>query len=97
MRKKVQLVLGSGGARGIAHIGVIQMLEEQGYEIIEVYGCSMGAVIGGMYCAGYLKPYTVWLTELTKSDVYRLFDLDLLHAGICQRRKDIQRTRADGR
>jgi NTE family protein len=75
MKKKVQLVLGSGGARGISHIGVIQMLEEEGYEIVEVYGCSMGAVIGGMYCAGFLKPYTDWLTGLTKSAVYNLFDI----------------------
>ena len=87
MRKKVQLVLGSGGARGIAHIGVIQMLEEQGYEIIEVYGCSMGAVIGGMYCAGYLKPYTEWLTKLTKSDVYRLFDLTFSMQGFVKGEK----------
>jgi NTE family protein len=75
MKKKVQLVLGSGGARGIAHIGVIQMLEEQGYEIVEVYGCSMGAIIGGLYCAGILQPYTEWLIKQTKSDVYRLFDI----------------------
>jgi NTE family protein len=87
MKKKVQLVLGSGGARGIAHIGVIQMLEQQGYEIVEVYGCSMGAVIGGMYCAGYLKPYTEWLTKLTKSDVYRLFDVTFSMQGFVKGEK----------
>lgn len=87
MKKKVQLVLGSGGARGIAHIGVIQMLEEQGYEIVEVYGCSMGAVVGGMYCAGYLKPYTEWLTKLSKSDVYRLFDVTFSMQGFVKGEK----------
>jgi NTE family protein len=75
MKKKVQLVLGSGGARGIAHIGVIQMLMQDGYEIVEVVGSSMGAVVGGMYCAGYLNQYTEWLLKQTKSDVYRLFDI----------------------
>ncbi|HAH52230.1 MAG TPA: esterase, partial [Balneola sp.] len=56
-KKKVHLVLGSGGARGVAHIGVIEELEKEGYEIIEVIGCSMGAVVGGIYCAGQLPEY----------------------------------------
>ena len=47
MNKKVALVLGSGGARGYAHIGVIEALEARGYEIGCIAGCSMGAVIGG--------------------------------------------------
>lgn len=75
MKKKVQLVLGSGGARGIAHIGVIQRLIEDGYEIVEIVGCSMGAVVGGMYCAGHLEAYTEWLLKQSKTDVYRLFDI----------------------
>lgn len=75
MKKKVQLVLGSGGARGIAHIGVIDRLVEGGYEIVEVYGCSMGSVIGGMYCAGFLPEYREWLVKQTKSDIYGLFDI----------------------
>jgi NTE family protein len=75
MQKKVQLVLGSGGARGIAHIGVIQMLLQDGYEIVDVVGCSMGAVVGGMYCAGFLPQYTEWLLNQSKSDIYRLFDI----------------------
>ena len=75
MKKKVQLVLGSGGARGIAHIGVIDRLVEDGYEIVEVYGCSMGSVIGGMYCSGFLPQYRDWLIRQTKSDIYRLFDI----------------------
>jgi NTE family protein len=82
MKQKVQLVLGSGGARGIAHIGVIQMLLEQGYEIVEVVGCSMGAVIGGMYCSDCLPQYTEWLLKQTKTDVYRLFDLAFSRQGL---------------
>ncbi len=75
MKKKVQLVLGSGGARGIAHIGVIQRLLEDDYEIVEIVGCSMGAVVGGMYSAGHLEAYTEWLLKQSKTDVYRLFDI----------------------
>ena len=75
MKKKVQLVLGCGGARGIAHIGVIDRLLEDDYEIVEVYGCSMGSVVGGMFCAGFLPQYRDWLIRQTKSDIYRLFDI----------------------
>ena len=81
MQKKVQLVLGSGGARGIAHIGVIQMLLQDGYEIVDVIGCSMGAVVGGMYCSGFLPQYTEWLLKQTKNDVYRLFDITFSRQG----------------
>ncbi len=87
MKKKVQLVLGSGGARGIAHIGVIQMLQQEGYEIVEVIGCSMGAVIGGMYCSGFLSQYTDWLLKQTKSDVYRLFDITFSMQGFVKGEK----------
>ena len=54
----VALVLGSGGALSNAHIGVIQVLEEQGFDIISVSGCSMGALVGGMYAAGMLPVFT---------------------------------------
>ncbi len=81
MQKKVHLVLGSGGARGIAHIGVIELLEEQGYEIISVTGCSMGAVVGGMYCAGYLTAYKEWLLTMNKTKVFNLFDFTFTKQG----------------
>jgi len=81
MQKKVHLVLGSGGARGIAHIGVIELLEEQGYEIISVTGCSMGAVVGGMYCAGYLTAYKDWLLTMNKTKVFNLFDFTFTKQG----------------
>ena len=45
MKKRIALVLGSGGARGYAHIGVIEELESRGYEIGCIAGCSMGAVV----------------------------------------------------
>lgn len=52
MKKRVALVLGSGGARGYAHIGVIEEIEKRGYDIACIAGCSMGAVVGGIYAAG---------------------------------------------
>ena len=55
--KTVSLVLGSGGARGLAHIGVIHWLEENGYTIASISGCSMGALIGGIYAAGELDKF----------------------------------------
>lgn len=79
--KKVHLVLGSGGARGIAHIGVIEELERQGYEIIEVIGCSMGAVVGGIYCAGQLPEYKKWMLSLTKKGVFDLLDFTFTNHG----------------
>lgn len=80
-KKKVHLVLGSGGARGIAHIGVIEALEETGHEVISVTGCSMGAVVGGIYAAGFQKVYKEWLLKLTKPQVFRLLDFTLSGQG----------------
>ena len=77
----VALVLGSGGARGNAHIGVVQVLEEQGFDIISVSGCSMGAVVGGMYAAGKLPVFTEWVSGLSRFDVFRLVDMSLLSMG----------------
>lgn len=74
-KKTVSLVLGSGGARGLAHIGVIQVLEQQGYEIRSISGSSMGALIGGIYAAGHLSTYTQWVTALDRFDVLKLLDL----------------------
>ncbi|TBU97676.1 patatin-like phospholipase family protein [Phytopseudomonas dryadis] len=75
MSKRVALVLGSGGARGYAHIGVIEELEARGYEIACVAGCSMGAVVGGIYAAGKLKAYSEWTQSLDYLDVLRLLDV----------------------
>ncbi len=87
MKNKVHLVLGSGGARGIAHIGVIEELEERGFEIIEVIGCSMGAVIGGIYAAGQLKEYKDWLMSLSRSDVFDLMDFTFTKQGFLKGEK----------
>ena len=73
----VSLVLSSGGARGLAHIGVIQWLEEHGYQIRSVSGASMGALVGGIYAAGGLDSYTAWVCALQRMDIVRLLDLSL--------------------
>jgi len=78
----VALVLGSGGARGNAHIGVIQVLQEQGFDIVSISGCSMGAAVGGMYAAGKLDLFTTWITSLSRFDVLRLVDMSFLSMGI---------------
>lgn len=73
--KTVSLVLGSGGARGFAHIGVIRWLEENDYEIKSIAGCSIGALIGGAYAAGKLDEYEKWVCSVSKADVFKLLDL----------------------
>ena len=75
MSKKVALVLGSGGARGYAHIGVIEELQARGYEIGCIAGCSMGAVVGGIFAAGKLREYREWIESLDYLDVLRLLDV----------------------
>ncbi len=75
MKKRVALVLGSGGARGYAHIGVIEEIERRGYEIACIAGCSMGAVVGGIYAAGKLQDYRNWIESLDYLDVLRLVDV----------------------
>lgn len=73
-QKTVSLVLGSGGARGMAHIGVIQVLEERGFNIRSISGSSIGALVGGIYAAGELETYTRWACALERFDVLRLLD-----------------------
>lgn len=72
--KKVSLVLGSGGARGITHIGVIKYLMEHNYEIDEVVGCSIGSLVGAAFAEGKIEELAAWLSKLTKKDVFRLMD-----------------------
>lgn len=81
MEQSVALVLGSGGARGYAHIGVIEEIERRGYSIECIAGCSMGAVIGGIYAAGGLPAYREWVSGLAYLDVLRLLDIGFGNLG----------------
>lgn len=74
-RTRVAVALGGGGARGYAHIGILEVLEERGYDIVSIAGTSMGAVVGGLYCAGGLDAYSEWVCGLAHRDVLRLYDL----------------------
>jgi len=74
-KKTVSLVLGSGGARGLIHIGVIEWLLANDFEICSIAGSSMGALVGGIYATGKLDVYTQWVKALEKIDVLRLLDV----------------------
>ncbi len=81
-RKTVSLVLGSGGARGLAHIGVIHWLLDNDYEIRSISGSSMGALIGGIFAAGKLDNYEQWVRSITRLDILTLLDLSWGKAGL---------------
>ena len=80
--KTISLALGSGGARGLAHIGVIRVLEREGWRIGAIAGSSMGALIGGFYAAGKLDDYAEWVQELTEFNVLRYLDIAWGGAGM---------------
>ncbi|HAA02538.1 MAG TPA: serine protease [Syntrophobacteraceae bacterium] len=81
-RKTVSLVLGSGGARGLAHIGVIHWLEENDFKIGSIVGCSIGALIGGIYAAGKLDIFEQWVRAITKVDMVTLLDISWEKSGL---------------
>jgi NTE family protein len=78
----VSLVLGGGGARGLAHIGVIQWLEDNGFNIRSISGCSMGALVGGIYANSKLDVYANWVSDLERIHVLRLLDPALGRPGL---------------
>ena len=82
MKKPISLVLSSGGARGLAHIGVIEELEKQGFEIKSIAGTSMGALIAGLYAMDKLQEYKKWVLTLDKLDIFRLIDFTFSSQGL---------------
>lgn len=81
MNKNVALVLSGGGARGIAHIGVIEVLEENGYQITSVAGTSMGAFVGAVYSTGKLTEFKNWLINIDKLEIVKLIDFSFSTLG----------------
>ncbi|WP_373085508.1 patatin-like phospholipase family protein [Sneathiella sp.] len=81
-RPKIGLALGSGIARGWAHIGVIRRLEKEGIKPDYVTGTSIGALIGGMYLAGKLDDLEDWARDIGKSGLFRLLDIRLSGGGL---------------
>ncbi|WP_200762847.1 patatin-like phospholipase family protein [Nitrosophilus alvini] len=82
MKKTVSLALGSGGARGYAHIGAINELVNNGYKIEAISGSSMGALIGGLYACGKLEEYKNWVLTLDFIDVIKLLDISFAPSGL---------------
>lgn len=81
-KNTVSLVLGSGGARGLAHIGVIRWLEEHGYRIQSISACSMGALVGGIYAMDKLEEYEQWVRAISKFDILSLLDVSWNTSGL---------------
>lgn len=86
-KKTVSLVLSSGGARGMAHIGAIEALEESGYEVVSIAGCSAGALIGGIYATGQLPKFKDWICNLDRIDVFSLMDFTFSSKGFIKGEK----------
>ena len=89
--RTMSLVLGSGGARGLAHIGAIKALEERGFRIESIAGSSMGALVGGMHAAGRLDDYAEWVSKLAQSDVFKLVDWTFSGGGLIRGDRIIKR------
>lgn len=87
--KNVALVLASGGSRGLAHIGAIEVLEENGYRITSVAGASMGALVGGIYAAGGLGEFKEWMTTVDRMKVLNLMDFTIGNGGFVKGEKVI--------
>ncbi|GJF09396.1 esterase [Mycolicibacterium cyprinidarum] len=90
---RVALALGSGGARGYAHIGVINELHERGHEIVGIAGSSMGALVGGLEAAGKLDEFALWASSLTQRAVLRLLDPSITSPGVLRAEKILEAVR----
>lgn len=91
--KRVALALGSGGARGYAHIGVIDELRDRGYDIVGIAGSSMGALVGGLQAAGKLDDFADWAKSLTQRAILRLLDPKISAAGVLRAEKILDAVR----
>ena len=80
--KKLGLVLGSGAARGWAHVGVVRELEERGLKPEIVAGCSVGALVGGAYLLGALDELEAWARELKPLSALKSFSLSVSRGGL---------------
>jgi NTE family protein len=85
--KNIALVLSGGGARGMAHIGVIEALIEEGYTITSLAGSSIGSLIGGIYLSGKLPEFEEWVMGISKFDMIRLMDFVLSKNGFIKGEK----------
>ena len=80
--KNIALVISSGGARGLAAIGIIEELEKRGHKITSVAGCSIGSLITGMHASGNLSVFKEWVLKLDKKEIFRLMDFTISTQGV---------------
>ena len=92
-KKRVALALSSGGPRGFAYIGALEVLQERGYEVSAVAGTSIGALVGGIYAAGHLSDFKKWLLSLDTWKVFSLMDFSLSMTHIVKGEKIIEAIR----
>lgn len=92
--KNISLVLSGGGARGIAHIGVINFLEKEGFVIKNIGGTSMGAIVGAIYAEGKLKEYEEFLRNLNTKEVIKLLDFSLSSPGLIDGNKIVKKLKS---
>ncbi len=92
-RPRVALALGSGGARGYAHIGVLHELRDRGFAIVGIAGSSMGALVGGLEAAGRLDEFADWARSLTQRAILRLLDPSITAAGVLRAEKILDAVR----
>jgi len=85
--ERIALVLGAGGARGLAQIGVIEVLEERGLRIEAVSGSSSGALVGGIFAAGKLREFDERLRAMSRKDFLRLLDPGWRRSGVLRGRR----------
>jgi NTE family protein len=83
-KRSIALVLGSGAARGWAHIGVIRELIEMGIRPDLIAGASVGSIVGGAYASGNLDQFEEWISSLGRVDIIRLLDAKMTGGGFLQ-------------
>ena len=91
----IGLALGAGIARGWAHIGVLQRLEEAGLRPDIICGTSIGALVGGVYSAGRMEVLDNWARELTRGRMVRYLDLAFGSGGLIGGKKLVRRLEED--
>ena len=92
-KKRVALALSSGGPRGFAYIGALEVLQERGYEVTSVAGTSIGALVGGVYAAGHLAEFKGWLLSLDSWKVFSLMDFSISMSHLVKGNKIIESMR----
>lgn len=86
-KPRIGLALGSGSARGWAHIGVIHALTKHGIEPDVITGCSIGALVGAAYVTGQLDKLEQWVGSLNRLDVARFFEISSSFNGFVNKEK----------